>query len=171
MSRLNLTPCEQLILWDFPPSAALLKRLLHETKAKTVHCFGAKYRHVPLDMPLPSFLRAMQRGLHLLLSKAPEGLALETVAVRFATTEDLVLAALLAMNAHAQGQFCIKPTTQILSASSSPAQPLDAWEGQCRDGAASLTLTLVDQLKTQVQQCRQHLLTAPIATLSEGRHS
>lgn len=98
VSRQTVRPCESLILWDIPPSQALLDELLASSQAKQIHLFGAKYQDVALEMPLATFLKAMNQGLQMLLSKASEGLPLEMLASRFATTEEILLASLAVLN-------------------------------------------------------------------------
>jgi single-stranded-DNA-specific exonuclease RecJ len=104
INRQTIKPCQTLILWDLPPSQALLDALIHASQAKQIHLFGAKYQDVDLAMPLPTFLKAMNQGLQLLLNKASqlEGMPLETLASRFATTEEILLVSLLVLNLQTQ---------------------------------------------------------------------
>ena len=98
VSRLNLKPCDTLLLWDIPPSQALLDAVLKTCQAKRIHLFGAKYQDVALEMPLATFFKAIDQGLQLLLSKSPDGLPLNTLASRFATTEEILLGTLSVLN-------------------------------------------------------------------------
>ena len=93
ISRLNVQPCEALVLWDIPPSVEAMEALLSATQAKTVHLVGAKYQQVTLEMDLLPFMKAMHQGLLLLLSKDPQGIPLNVLTSRFATTEVVLLSA------------------------------------------------------------------------------
>jgi single-stranded-DNA-specific exonuclease RecJ len=105
-TRQTIKPCQSLVLWDIPPSQALLDELLNASQAKQIHLFGSKYQDVALEMPLATFLKAMNQGLQMLLTKASpsEGLPLEMLASRFATTEEILLAAFGVLN-HQDARF------------------------------------------------------------------
>jgi len=159
INRQTVQPCDSLILWDLPPSQALLDALIHASQAKQIHLFGAKYQDVALAMPLETFLKAMSQGLQLLLSKAPfEGLALETLASRFATTEEILLSALLVFNLQSpcfeasvvEGKLHLKSVKQSAEVNWTAVNAHDP------------SILLLERLRQGSVQFRQSLLTTVV---------
>jgi single-stranded-DNA-specific exonuclease RecJ len=157
INRQTLQPCHSLILWDLPPSQALLDALIHTSQAKELHLFGAKYQDVDLTMPLATFLKAMNQGLQLLLNKASQlqGLPLETLASRFATTEEILLVSLLVLNLQTQ---CFE--TSVVQGNIHVKRVQQGAEVDWMQiNAHEPSVLLLERLRQESVQFRQSLLT------------
>lgn len=87
-TRTQLTPAEELILWDLPPSADALQNLLKQVKPEVIHLVGGKYQAVPVFASEQNYLKLIVQ----ILRRGPETqiLAVPVFASQLATTDTVV---------------------------------------------------------------------------------
>jgi hypothetical protein len=108
-------------------------------------------------MPLATFLKAMNQGLQLLLNKASQlqGLPLETLASRFATTEEILLVSLLVLNLQTQ---CFE--TSVVQGNIHVKRVQQGAEVDWMQiNAHEPSVLLLERLRQESVQFRQSLLT------------
>lgn len=160
VSRQEVSPCETLILWDLPPSQAILESLLTQSQAQTIHLVGGKYQEVALEMPLAVFLKAMHQGLFLLLKKANAPMPFSQLVSRFATSEEVLLASLAVIQDQSDDFRCVEGDCLTLHPQAQGVR--DSYE----DLDVRLpAVMLLERVRQQITQFRTYLLESPMSLL------
>lgn len=154
--RRSIGPTQELILWDLPPSPALLTQVLEAAKPEVVHWAGGKYRTVPVYPTEQNYLKLILQ----ILRREGEQCVIEpdTLATRLAITPDVIVTGLVllekmqCLNAYQRPDETIE--VRLLPAQS--AQPLSAdW----------LETRLFRQALREVGKFRGWLLQTGLATI------
>ncbi|MFN8614553.1 MAG: single-stranded-DNA-specific exonuclease RecJ [Vampirovibrionales bacterium] len=169
ITRATLRTAERLILWDLPPSAAILHQLIRTIQPSRIHLVGAvwqqggQYTHgegACLHQPVDEWLRGAYRHLKNTvppLTNNPFTLQSTHLATQWGVTPDLVLATLSLLG-----------RMELITWQSSTTETDITLHLELKHPSQKLALTdfpeyaLLQQLWQPIRSYRQWLLTAPL---------
>jgi hypothetical protein len=159
-TRTQLTPAQELILWDLPPSAEGLQMLLKQVQPEVIHLVGGKYQAVPVFAAEQNYLKLIVQ----ILRRGPESRILEvpSFASQLATTDTVVTHGLMLLE-----------KLSMLESSLAEAGNLDKLQVRLLPQNASnqeditrrLEYAFFHQALKEVGKFRSWLLKTPISTI------
>jgi single-stranded-DNA-specific exonuclease RecJ len=180
--RFALRSADELILWDLPPSHALLETVLQSVRPSVVHLTGGKARSVPIFQPERNYLTLMLQLLRReQAQKSVDGasvqIALDDFAGRLATSESVISHGLLLLAR--LGQLRVKLLDASLQAlppentsAVAPSLQVDitllsaeANSSTSRPMAEQLEYALFQKALAEVLRYRGWLLKSPLVTI------
>ncbi len=159
-TRTQLSPAQELILWDLPPSAERFQALLKQVRPEVIHLVGGKYQSVPIYASEQNYLKLIVQ----ILRRGPESQVLEVpiFASQLATTEAVVTHGLMLLeklnlleSSVAESGNLQKLQVRLLPQNASSQE----------DITRRLEYAMFQQALKEVGKFRAWILKTPIATI------
>lgn len=158
-NRRMLQPAQELILWDLPPSPAVLGHILETVKPEVIHLIGGKYQSVPV---LPSEQNYLKLILQLLRREGEQCVIHpEMTAAQLAVTPQVILHGLVLL----EKMGLIKAQFTPSSGRSEVQIRLQAGSPSLELPADALEAELFRQSLREVGKFRGWLLKSALATI------
>ncbi|WP_303673708.1 single-stranded-DNA-specific exonuclease RecJ [Vampirovibrio chlorellavorus] len=159
-TRTQLTPAQELILWDLPPSAESFQALLKRVRPEVIHLVGGKYQSVPIFASEQNYLKLIVQ----ILRRGEESQVLEVPAFasQLATTEAVVTHGLMLLEKLNLLESCVAETGNLQKLQ---VRLLPQNASSQEDITRRLEYAVFQQALKEVGKFRAWVLKTPIATI------
>lgn len=168
-TRLTVAPADELIFWDFPPSAEHWRHVMDRVQPQVIHLVGGKYQEqgVPVHPTAQNYLKLLLQMVRRPDESGSVVVVVEELASQLAMTSAVVTQGLMLLDklGMVRVQLAAPGSVERLSVQALPKKPSN------NDITQLLEYATFQQALSEVGQFRGWLLKSPLATIKSALSS